>query len=110
MWHFFWSAGPLPRWQATMGSGRPAGREPAGALRVNVHTVAPAYQLLERDGALERQRGDAYRVAAAAQAAAELLAADIDQLIDRAAAIGVSAEALVDMIERAVERQAVRRA
>jgi GntR family transcriptional regulator len=92
------------------GDAVPSLRDTAAALRVNVHTVAKAYQLLERDGVLERQRGDTYRVAAAAQAAAELLAADIDQLIDRAAGMGVSAEALVEMIERAVERRAVRRA
>ena len=92
------------------GDAVPSLRDTAADLRVNVHTVAKAYQLLERDGVLERQRGDTYRVAAAAQAAAELLAADIDQLIDRATGMGVTTNALVEMIGRVVEQRALRRA
>ena len=92
------------------GDAVPSLREAAAALRVNVHTVAKAYQLLEREGALDRQRGDTYRVAGAAQVAAELLAADIEQLIERAAGMGVSPEALLDLIERAIRTRSVRRA
>jgi len=84
------------------GDSVPSLRDVSAELRVNVHTVAKAFQLLERDGALVRQRGDAYRVAASARAAAELLHADIAALIDRAEGMGVGPDALVGLVEAAV--------
>ncbi len=46
-----------------MGAQLPGARELASQVGVNYHTVGKAYQELESQGLIERQRGGPYRVA-----------------------------------------------
>jgi GntR family transcriptional regulator len=92
------------------GDAAPSLRETAAELRINVHTVAKAYQLLEREGVLVRRRGDPFRVAAAATAAEDLLREDIEALFARAASVGFSERELLELMERMVVARERRRA
>ena len=84
------------------GDPAPSLREAAAALRINVHTVAKAWQHLEREGVLLRERGGPYRVAPTSSAAEDLLREDIDALLDRAGSVGVGDEALLELVVAAV--------
>jgi GntR family transcriptional regulator len=91
------ASGELPS-----GAAAPSLRSTASDLRVNVHTVAKSYQLLEREGLLERQRGEPYRVAETGQLGLEMLRAEVQELVARAEALGVSAAALRDLVDEVV--------
>jgi GntR family transcriptional regulator len=75
----------------------PAARDVAAALDINQHTVLHAYQRLRDEGLVDLRRG---RGAVIASSAAPLaaLAHDIDGLVRRASALGVSAETLAGII------------
>jgi len=92
------------------GDSAPSLRAMASRLRVNVHTVAKAYQMLEREGMLVRRRGDPYRVAEGADAAADLLREDVEALLARAASLNVTGEQVLRMVEEALAERRRRRA
>ena len=77
---------------------------------MNVHTVAKAYQLLEREGLLHRQRGEAFRVAETGQLALELLRREVQDLVARAEALGVSPQGLLELLEEVVREGSRRKA
>lgn len=82
----------------------PATRALAGDLRVNYHTVAKAYQELERSGILIRRRGEGYSVAegAAEQAAQALLEQDLSRLARRVVAFQLDEAQVAERLLRAV--------
>jgi GntR family transcriptional regulator len=84
----------------------PSVRAASAELRVNYHTVAKAYRLLEQDGVLARRRGEPYRVAAgAAEASADdLLREEIARLIQRARAMGLSDAELLERVRSALSQ------
>ncbi len=92
------------------GAEAPSLRTSATDLRVNVHTVAKAYQLLEREGLLHRQRGEAFRVAETGQLALELLRREVQDLVARAEALGVSPQGLLELLEEVVREGSRRKA
>ncbi|MFF3028669.1 GntR family transcriptional regulator [Microbacterium sp. NPDC057944] len=75
----------------------PPARDVAGALEINQHTVLHAYQRLRDEGLIDLRRGRGAVIAASAAPLAEL-AHDIDVLVRRAAALGVSAETLAGIV------------
>jgi len=75
----------------------PPARDVAGALDINQHTVLHAYQRLRDEGLVDLRRGRGAVVAASAAPLAEL-AQGIDDLVRRAAALGVSAETLAEVV------------
>lgn len=75
----------------------PAARDVATALRINQHTVLHAYQRLRDEGLIDLRRGRGAVISAAAAPLAEL-AHDIDDLVRRAADLGVSTEILAGII------------
>lgn len=84
------------------GDAVPSLREAAAELRINVHTVGKAWKELERDGVLVRERGGPYRVGTAAEAAEDLLRADVDALLQRAAGLGLRDRDVVSLLLEAV--------
>ncbi|MFK0240878.1 MULTISPECIES: GntR family transcriptional regulator [unclassified Microbacterium] len=76
----------------------PAARDVAEALDINQHTVLHAYQRLRDEGLVDLRRGRGAVIAASAAPLAEL-AHDIDGLVRRAAALGVSADTLAGIIQ-----------
>lgn len=82
----------------------PSVRTLGADLRVNYHTVARAYRLLEDEGLLTRRRGGPYTVVlgAADLLSRVLLAADVDALLRRADALGMDLDAVLALVrERA---------
>ncbi len=75
----------------------PAARDVAEALDINQHTVLHAYQRLRDEGLVDLRRGRGAVIAASAAPLAEL-AQDIDALVRRAGALGVSAETLAGIV------------
>ncbi|WP_223586775.1 GntR family transcriptional regulator [Microbacterium sp. OVT16B] len=75
----------------------PPARDVAGALEINQHTVLHAYQRLRDEGLIDLRRGRGAVIAASAAPLAEL-AHDIDVLVRKAAALGVSAEMLAGIV------------
>ena len=75
----------------------PAARDVAAALDINQHTVLHAYQRLRDEGLVDLRRGRGAVIAATAAPLAEL-AHDIDELVRRAAALGVSADTLAGIV------------
>lgn len=75
----------------------PAARDVAEALEINQHTVLHAYQRLRDEGLVDLRRGRGAVIAASAAPLAEL-AHDIDELVRRAAALGVSTETLAGIV------------
>lgn len=75
----------------------PAAREVATALQINQHTVLHAYQRLRDEGLIDLRRGRGAVISAAAAPLADL-AHEIDDLVGRAAQVGVSAEILAGII------------
>ena len=75
----------------------PAARDVATALRINQHTVLHAYQGLRDEGLIDLRRGRGAVISAAAAPLADL-AHEIDDLVERAAQMGVSAEILAGII------------
>lgn len=80
------------------GNRLPAAREVAEALDINQHTVLHAYQQLRDEGLVDLRRGRGAVVAASAAPLAEL-AQDIAELVQRAAALGVSADTLAAIVQ-----------
>lgn len=76
----------------------PAARETAAALEVNVHTVLRAYQELRSEGLIDLRRGRGAIVSASAAPLSEL-AADIAELVRRAARRGVSPATLAALMK-----------
>lgn len=76
----------------------PPARDVAGALEINQHTVLHAYQRLREEGLVDLRRGRGAVVAATAAPLVEL-AHDIDELVRRATALGVSAPTLAGIIQ-----------
>lgn len=75
----------------------PAARDVAAALDINQHTVLHAYQRLRDEGLVDLRRGRGAVIAASAAPLAEL-AQEIDALVRRAGALGVSAETLAGIV------------
>lgn len=75
----------------------PAARDVADALDVNQHTVLHAYQRLRDEGLINLRRGRGAVIAASAAPLAGL-AKEIDALVRRAGALGVSAETLAGVV------------
>ncbi|MFS0893143.1 GntR family transcriptional regulator [Microbacterium sp. 179-I 3D3 NHS] len=75
----------------------PAARDVAAALDINQHTVLHAYQSLRDEGLIDLRRGRGAVIADSAAPLAEI-AHEIDVLIRRAAALGVSAETLAEVV------------
>lgn len=75
----------------------PAARDVAEALDINQHTVLHAYQQLRDEGLVDLRRGRGAVIAASAAPLADL-AHDIDDLVRRAAALGVSADTLAGIV------------
>ena len=94
----------------TVGSPVPSLRAAAGALRINLHTVGKAYRLLEEEGVLTRKRGDAYRVAQSARAAKDLIQEDVETLMERAEALAVSPQDVLEMVQHEVSERTRRTA
>ncbi|MFB8189912.1 GntR family transcriptional regulator [Microbacterium sp. NPDC055988] len=76
----------------------PAARDVAEALEINQHTVLHAYQRLRDEGLVDLRRGRGAVIATSAAPLAEL-AHDIDELVRRAAALGVSADTLAGIVQ-----------
>ena len=76
----------------------PSAREVAAGLDVNLHTVLRAYQALREEGLVAMHRG---RGAVVTDAAASLVALrdDIASLVDRAHALGLSADTLASLMK-----------
>lgn len=81
----------------TPGDRLPAARDVATALDINQHTVLHAYQRLRDEGLVDLRRGRGAVIAASAAPLVEL-AHEIDGLVRRAAAVGVSAETLAGIV------------
>ena len=75
----------------------PAARDVADALDINQHTVLHAYQQLRDEGLVDLRRGRGAVISASAAPLADL-AHDIDDLVRRAAALGVSADTLAGIV------------
>lgn len=80
----------------------PAAREVAGALRLNIHTVLHAYQLLRDEGLIELRRGRGAVVTAQAEIAAALRR-EIDDIAHRATRAGLTPDALASLIREAAQ-------
>lgn len=85
----------------------PAARDVAEALDINQHTVLHAYQRLRDEGLVDLRRGRGAVIAASAAPLAEL-AHDIDELVRRAAALGVSTETLAGIVHAHRDASAAR--
>lgn len=93
------------RREAATGSVRPGERLPtarelAASLGMNLHTVLRAYQDLREEGLIDMRRG---RGAVVTDAAAhwQSLSREIDDLVQRARALGISADTLSSLVKEA---------
>ncbi len=82
----------------------PSLRALSSEIRVNYHTIAKAYRLLEDDGVIARRRGGPYLVVPRPrdEAALELLRKDAEQLARRAHALGVSRSQATALLDEAM--------
>ena len=88
------------------GGAAPSVRQLAAELRVNYHTVARAFQVLEEGGLLARRRGGPYVVTdgAGQQAASRLVGEGVAELCRRAAALEVGEAELVERVREELRR------
>lgn len=75
----------------------PPARDVAVALEINQHTVLHAYQSLRDEGLVDLRRGRGAVVAASAAPLVEL-AKHVDDLVRRAARLGVSVDTLAGIV------------
>ena len=102
------------RTQCASGALRPGDRLPsvralAADLAVNQNTVLRVYERLTAEGLLERRHGDGTYVADRLPANGmkqqrSLLEAEAQRLAQRAAALGVEADELIEIVARAAHR------
>jgi len=78
----------------------PPAKQVAASLGVNLHTVLHAYKQLREEGLVDMRPGRGAVVTAAAGPAAALHD-DIRSLVDRAASLGISVEALANLVRDA---------
>ncbi|WP_105565501.1 GntR family transcriptional regulator [Microbacterium halophytorum] len=78
----------------------PSAKQVAASLGVNLHTVLHAYQQLREEGLVDMRPGRGAVVAAAAGPAAELRD-DIGRIVARAASLGISRDALANLVRDA---------
>lgn len=76
----------------------PAAREVAEALEINVHTVLRAYQQLRDEGLVDLRRGRGAVIAAEAAPLA-VLAHDVQALVARADALGITPATLAALVK-----------
>lgn len=76
----------------------PSAREVAEALDINLHTVLRAYQQLREEGLIDLRRGRGAVIAAAAGPLGDL-AHDIQALVARAEALGISPTTLASLVK-----------
>lgn len=76
----------------------PPAREIAAALGVNLHTVLHAFQDLREEGLIDLRRGRGAVVTAAAASLSELHR-EVQQLVARAAVLGLSPDTLAALIK-----------
>lgn len=79
----------------------PPARDVAGGLGMNLHTVLRAYQELRDEGLVDMRRGRGAVVTAAATGLEELHE-DVDALVQKARALGVSAGTLGSLVTEAL--------
>lgn len=79
----------------------PSAKELAEGLDINLHTVLHAYQMLRDEGLIDLRRGRGATVSATATPLTELTA-DIEALVARAAALGVSTATLAAIVKETV--------
>jgi GntR family transcriptional regulator len=96
------------------GSPLPSARQLAADLSVSIITVKQAYQGLEAAGLVHSQQGRGTFVAETAKAAAKAhlrkeLAAEMDELVRRAAELNVEPDALEAMFTKAMTKSFQRR-
>ena len=86
----------------------PSVRDLAADNGVNYHTIARAYQELEEQGLLVRQRGGPFRVAvlARAEAGAQELRVGLSALAKHALSLGLSPEAVASWWSEALQQAA----
>ncbi|HEX4052946.1 MAG TPA: GntR family transcriptional regulator [Tepidisphaeraceae bacterium] len=93
----------------------PSVRQLAKELAVNQNTILRVYERLTAEGLLERRHGDGTYVADSlprgrAKAQRELLIQELDRLANRAADLGVTSEALRELIDESLVRVEKQRA
>lgn len=81
----------------TRGEKLPAAKEVAGSLDVNLHTVLRAYQELRDEGLIDIRRGRGAVVTDAAVATTELHT-EIQALVQRASALGISRATVAGLV------------
>ena len=84
----------------------PSARDVAASLGMNLHTVLRAYQALREEGLVDMRRGRGAVVAPGATALTGLLV-DIHDLGVRAAALGITPDALASLVRDAMVRRPV---
>lgn len=92
--------GDVARGDLVSGERLPAAARLAASLDVNVHTVLRAYQLLRDEGVVELRPGRGAVVTGNA-GALTALTPDVDALVQRAKALGLSPESLVSLVKEA---------
>lgn len=97
--------GDIVAGSAISGDRLPPAKQIAASLGVNLHTVLHAYKLLREEGLVDMRPGRGAVVTATAGPAAELHD-DIRRLVQRAAAVGISAEALANLVRDAPQAEA----
>ena len=91
----------------TDGTPVPSLRALSSEIRVNYHTIAKAYRLLEDDGVIARRRGGPYLVVpqAASEVGLQLLRKDAEQLARRGRALGIARDQVVALLDDAIAEQ-----
>ncbi len=77
----------------------PTGKDLAGSLDVNLHTVLRAYQTLRDEGLIELRRGRGAVVIASGNGAARL-SGMVVELVAQADRLGISRHELIQMIDK----------
>lgn len=86
--------------QLKAGDPLPSVRELAATLAINPNTVSKAYNFLEHDGVIARQRGMGMTVAAPQDTPQALLSPALTRLIQEARQLGLSRTEVVRLINK----------